>query len=554
MSVHHVFLRARKSAILLILPAALALGSMAAPATADTAPPGSPLTVATQALPTAQIGTGVVWTQVIVGNTVYVGGDFTTARDVGSGTSVTRNRFLAFDITTGRLTSMKPSFDAQIDILTASPDGKTLYAGGQFTSVSGQKRNRIAAFDLTNGGALTSFAPDVNSRVFGLAATETKLYASGIFTSVAPKIGSAAVTRMNAAAFDRTTGAVQSFKVTPSAGSQIRRIIVSPAPSRSSVVLGGNFTTMNRSSSPGYGLARVDATTGANQSLPLNSVIRDAGTYGKIMSLNAASDGYWYGTGYAFGNTSGNFEGSFKADWSGNLIWMEDCHGDTYSSAQTGSVLYVAGHPHDCKRISGGGFPDTLNPRVYHNGIAFSTAKAGTLGAYTTDSSYKNFVGQPSPRLLHWFPEFTAGTYTGQGQATWSVVANSGYVAYGGEFPRIDGLAQQGLVRFSTAHGTDGPRLSSTGMGLTASAVGGGTIRVSLPANYDRDNTRLTYKFRRDGVVVSTMTVDSNFWTRPTVTFNDTGRTPGRSYSYYVTASDPWGNFKTSSTVTVTAR
>ena len=35
------------------------------------------------ALPTVQIN-GVVWNQEIVGNTVYVGGDFTTARPAGA--------------------------------------------------------------------------------------------------------------------------------------------------------------------------------------------------------------------------------------------------------------------------------------------------------------------------------------------------------------------------------------------------------------------------------------------------------------------------------------
>src|SRR6476620_5483163 len=45
----------------LVLSVPLILGTVVGPAQADTAPPGNPLTVSTQALPTAQIGTGVVW-------------------------------------------------------------------------------------------------------------------------------------------------------------------------------------------------------------------------------------------------------------------------------------------------------------------------------------------------------------------------------------------------------------------------------------------------------------------------------------------------------------
>src|SRR5690606_22304838 len=54
-------------------------------AVADSAPvdPGVDPTVTADALPTVQID-GVVWAQVIVGDTVYVGGEFTTARPPGS--------------------------------------------------------------------------------------------------------------------------------------------------------------------------------------------------------------------------------------------------------------------------------------------------------------------------------------------------------------------------------------------------------------------------------------------------------------------------------------
>ena len=41
-------------------------------------------TVSADALPTAQIGNGVVWDQAVVGNTVYVAGSFSTARPAGS--------------------------------------------------------------------------------------------------------------------------------------------------------------------------------------------------------------------------------------------------------------------------------------------------------------------------------------------------------------------------------------------------------------------------------------------------------------------------------------
>jgi hypothetical protein len=65
--------------------AALLLLAGGLTARADTRPISTklPATVSSDALPTAQIN-GVVWTQVIVGKTVYVGGEFTTARPAGA--------------------------------------------------------------------------------------------------------------------------------------------------------------------------------------------------------------------------------------------------------------------------------------------------------------------------------------------------------------------------------------------------------------------------------------------------------------------------------------
>ena len=89
-------------------------------AQADSAPlaptPATPTTVAADALPTVQIN-GVAWAQVVVGNTVYVAGQFTGARPAGAapGTQeIVRNNLLAYDIRTGDLiTSFAPSLNGQ---------------------------------------------------------------------------------------------------------------------------------------------------------------------------------------------------------------------------------------------------------------------------------------------------------------------------------------------------------------------------------------------------------------------------------------------------------
>ena len=110
-------------------------------ARADSAPldptdPATPTTVTADALPTVQID-GVAWSQVIVGNTVYVAGKFGYARPAGAaaGTQQTvRRNLLAYDVRTGNLvTSFAPDLNGQALVVTASPDGSRIYVGGDFT-------------------------------------------------------------------------------------------------------------------------------------------------------------------------------------------------------------------------------------------------------------------------------------------------------------------------------------------------------------------------------------------------------------------------------------
>ena len=96
--------------------------------------------VTADALPTVQID-GVVWDQVVVGNTVYVVGDFDNARPAGAAPGVNqtpRANMLAYNLTTGALI---PGFVANLNnqakTVTASPDGSRIYIGGLFTTVNG---------------------------------------------------------------------------------------------------------------------------------------------------------------------------------------------------------------------------------------------------------------------------------------------------------------------------------------------------------------------------------------------------------------------------------
>lgn len=523
---------------------ALALVSLAAPtapdARADTVPPqGTPATVSAMPLPTVQVD-GVVWSQAVVGNTVFAGGSFSKARPAGAepGTSESvRNNLLAFDIATGALNaSIKPNVNGQILAVTKSPDGQRIYIGGQFTAVDGKPRNRIAALDAKTGAVVDGFAPNVNGSVRAIAVSPTTVYFGGDFTSVDGQ----ARPRLAASS---TAGSLLAWN--PKANEQVRALVLNP--DRTSVIAGGRFTTIG--GAPWYGMAALDPVTGATRPWAVEQIIRTAGLQSAVMGLAVDGDSV-YGVSYTYG-AGGNFEGTFRARGSdGALIWLADCHGDSYSVFPMGDAVYDAGHRHYCGNTPDG-YYDT-NPRTYYHASVLSKVVMGQ-SKYNPQYRLQDFTGRPSPSVLHWYPVWSVGQYTGQYQAGWNVTGNSDYLVYGGEFVAVNGKAQQGLVRFARSSppstSTTAPQLvpSLTPVGISARP---GQVFVGWQATFDRDNRSLRYNLYRDGTLINTQTVDSTTWRRPTVSFTDNAAGSG-TRSYRVTVQDPHGRTISSGTTSV---
>ncbi|HZV26216.1 MAG TPA: hypothetical protein VFG00_07985, partial [Acidothermaceae bacterium] len=530
-------------------------------ASADTAPVGGlPATVSADALPTVQID-GVAWAQVTVGNTVYVTGSFTQARPAGvalGGTgSVTRNNLLAYDITTGNLiTTFNHSLNAQGLAITASPDGSTVYVVGDFTSVDGATHNHIAAFSTATGALISTFTGNLNGSTKAVTANDTTVYVGGSFTTAND------VAHQHLAAFS-AAGAVLSWNpstsasVTPTnstATAIVTAMVLTPDGSR--VVVAGKFDHLD--SDARTGLGAVDAVTGADEPWAASNPIADYGATSNLTSLTADATQV-YGAGYYYTH-GGNFEGRFALNPdTGAIVWMNTCHGDSYATFPMGQVLYSASHEHDCSDI--GAFSQTTPtpiPALHHFGAAETTYATGTLhpAIFTVGGgpTYYNFGGEPSGTQLDWYPTFTEGTYTGQSQAAWSVSGNSKYISYGGEFPTVNGTAQQGLVRFavsSIAPNKVGPT------GLVAPTVvsqSSGTARIGWEAASDQDNTTLTYAVTRDSSAtpIYTTTLNSTFYNLPALSYVDKNLTPGSTHSYKVRVTDPFGNTVLSPATSVT--
>ncbi|MGO4956995.1 PKD domain-containing protein [Luteococcus sp. Sow4_B9] len=497
--------------------------------------------VTADALPTTQID-GIAWDQVIVGNTVYVGGEFANARPAGAapGTRLTpRSNLLAYDVTTGVLkTTFAPVVNGKVRTVAVSPDRTKLYIGGNFTKVNGQTRNRVAAFNLSDGSLDTGFKPSVNSEVSSIVATDTTVYIGGVFSAVN------GVPRSRLAAASRS-GRLMAWA--PAADLYVNSIALTPDASK--LAVGGSFSAINGSFAPG--LAFVDSVSGALLPFAANQVVQNHGPSSGIYSVkndgkNILATGWWYAG-------QGNFEGILSASPSdGSIRWMADCHGDSYDATTLGGTTYTVSHHHYCGNM--GSFEEQ-NPRYFERAQAFTDRATGTT--LHDKQGYFDFHGQPSPSRVGWAPDLDAGNVSGSWQAAWTIESDDRYVVLGGEFPRVNGQAQQGLVRFAVpalAPNTSGPKYTWN-WNPTATVIGT-TAKVTWPSNVDRDDLELTYRLYRDdrpGTPLMTRTGSSSWFDRPVLGHLDGTLVEGRTYSYWVTATDPDGNVASSQRVTVTA-
>jgi len=508
--------------------------------------------VTSDPIPTVQIDNGYVWAQDTIGSTVYAVGDFDNAREplAAPGTALTaRSNVLAYDIESGALLPFAPQVNGVVKAVAASPDGSRIYIGGSFTSVNGQARWNIAALDAATGQLVPGFSPAIGGTgVYALVAEGSMVYAGGLFTQAN---GTA---RKNLAAFNAGNGAVMPWA--PQTNLQIDAMVADPGGEK--VIAGGRFSEVNGNTAM-RGAVALDSMTGAvDPDWALVQTVKNGATTGKagIFSLNT-DDGAVYGTGWVYANASiGNLEGTFAAEAdTGEVRWIADCLGDHYGVYSTGETVYTTSHTHACSTM---GLHPEQSPREHRYAEAYTADVRGTLGRNPhAGGTYQNWEGTPAPSVYAWYPDFYVGTTSGLGQAGLSITGVGDTISIAGEFQGVNQGRFEGIVRFSTdppGGAKDGPRLSASAWQPVANSLVPGRVRVSVPANWDRDDLNLTYELRRSGqsTPVATTTQASTWWNQPTVTLEDTTATPGATHSYTIVARDGDGNSRTSASVTAT--
>ncbi|WP_431901301.1 PQQ-binding-like beta-propeller repeat protein [Nonomuraea sp. bgisy101] len=184
------------------------------------------------------------------GERIVIGGDFTSLRNPVTGESVARGRIAMLDAATGDLVrTWAPTANGSVRALSVS--GDRVFAGGDFTIVSGHGRNRIVALDQASGAVIGGWNPSANGSVRALAVIGATLYAGGQFGSVSGH------SRSRLAAIDVGSGALRAGWA-PSANATVYTLAARP--DGAALLVGGLFTTLG-GSARNY-LGSVDAGTG----------------------------------------------------------------------------------------------------------------------------------------------------------------------------------------------------------------------------------------------------------------------------------------------------
>jgi hypothetical protein len=384
---------------------------------------------------------GQVNTIAQVGGRMVVGGTFTQVRK-GGGAILTRNNIFAFDPATGTIdTAFAPSLNGAVNALEPASDGQSVFVGGAFTSVNGTTVNRLTKLSVGDGQRVTAFAANASGLVRDLALRGGRLFVGGNFGTIKGQ------SRGRLAVVNEVTGNVDPNLNLPVTGTHnggttnVFKLDVDPAGTR--LVAIGNFTAVG-------GVARrqvavLEVAAGG----PATVANWQTDRYGEacatvfdtyMRDVDMAPDGSWFVI-----VTTGAYRASRLCDtasrWETGATgsglqptWVSYTGGDTmWSVGVTGTAVYVGGHqrwhnnPFRGDNPGAGAVPRegiaALDPV---NGLPFSwnpgrTRGVGVFALYATAQGL--WVGSDTERLggefharLGMFP--TAGGLTPPQQRT----------------------------------------------------------------------------------------------------------------------------------------
>ncbi|MGB5937620.1 MAG: PKD domain-containing protein, partial [Ornithinimicrobium sp.] len=134
---------------------------------------------------TPRIEDGTVYSIAQAGDSMVVGGDFSTVAPSSGSPTMGRANVFAFDASNGQINpNFTPVPDGEVRAVEPGPTPGTIYVGGAFKGIDGQG-GKIHLLNVSDGSIVSSFsAPGMNGAVQDLVLLGDRLYVAGVFTKV----------------------------------------------------------------------------------------------------------------------------------------------------------------------------------------------------------------------------------------------------------------------------------------------------------------------------------------------------------------------------------
>ncbi|XDD45847.1 hypothetical protein AB3N60_14165 [Leptospira sp. WS39.C2] len=267
----------------------------------------------------------------IKNNQLFLGGNFTTI----SGQS--RTKLAVYQLPSFELSSFNPIVTPGI-VTNLISDDNNIYFGGTFTTVNGSTRNNVAAFSL-NDFSLTNWNPNANSQVSALFNLNNNILLGGLFTTA----GGGPRTYIQAV--NKVDGLFVNIPTTSPDGD-----VSGIASYNGKIYIGGFFTTIG--GFPNQYLASFQQDTGAFES---NRFQLNGGTF---YNMFVSSGGLMviHGSFTSVNSTGTNGTAFIDLNKDQILAWNFSQTGVTNSQKQYGNYLFIGGNITDRGNQPFGGY------------------------------------------------------------------------------------------------------------------------------------------------------------------------------------------------------
>lgn len=426
------------------------------------------------------------------GDRVYIGGTFNSVTDPAGNNYAAQNLAVYLPATGAFDTSFTPRPDGVVNALAIS--GARLYLGGDFSTVGGLARQRLASVDATSG-AVSSWAPQVNNVVNALAASNGSVYVGGLFDHLTDSGGSHGVVSL--ARVNATSGVLDtSWNV--AVNDQVRALAFSD--DGSALYVGGDFTSLDGSATAAH-LGSVNTSNG-QLTTGFKADAYGGGTKPPVNTLNVDGSTLLVGA-----SGSGGACAALNSI-TGHLNWTIHTNGNVQGIAVLNGTVYCGGH---------------------FNGS----------GAFAGLTRYKlGLITESTGAILDYTPRIDSAL------GVWSIAAGANLVYLGGDFASISGVPQPHLATLIPPGGTGVP---ARAMNLNARPGEASARLFWEPPWTDNGSPVKSYSIYR-GASGGAMTRVAN---STTTSWTDSGLTDGTQYTYAVVAVSAIGSSALSATTSV---